>query len=306
MAAISTVNQIAPVVIDDGVTPVSIGSIQNLSINTNTETIREIIAGTTWPSLSVISRARPVCSFTTLALTEAIDQFGLFAYCTPVGTSIKVYTATRDCGGVKAGSVHNIYTFSSAIVVGRTLQCNHQENCSISYDIFPKSSNGVAAPFTLAENQALTTDFGDANSRWTLFSGAQLDAIQLLNKRSLNIDFGVEIFQESGDSHVYDSFLGHNVSRPTIRIVGTDTGWFNDFGLDGESGTHGNTVIYLQKRGVAEAVAEHISLTAAGLCYVSTPLDGQSDGLATIEVMMEPYYDESNDPIVVDTTVALS
>lgn len=310
MSGISEVHQIAPIIIDDGVTPIPIGSIMSLTIRCGQEPIREIVAGNTFPTTTHIGAIRPVMSFTTLALAEALDNFGLFAMCPADATSIKAFTAARECAGIKSGSHHDMWTMgeSSAfrsLVICRALRCQHRENAILEYDVYSFSEDGATEPLARTPDQALPT-YGDDTSRFTLGPNSSFGGNAIINRRSVVFTPNAEIIQEAGDSDVYDTFGGFMSAMPTQVIVGTNPAWFTTFGLEGVAGTHGNSVCYLRKRGVADATAEHISITNYGKGYCSVAVDGRADEVATSEITIEADYDGTNDPYVVDTAVALS
>jgi hypothetical protein len=307
MAAIADLKHLAPIVIDDGVSPVSIGAIQSVTIRTETEILKEVSGGQIYPSRPRIAAANVGATFTTWSLVDAIDNFNVFRYCIPSGTNVRFYLATRDCGGNKAGSTHTRFSFANGIIVPRTLRCDHRGHAQISYELIGISTNGITAPVSHDDDdQAMVTDFGDNDSRFSL-AAAAIGANLVTNKQSVEIDFGVEVSRGSGDSDVYDTFAGIRSASPRTTFGLLDPSQFATFDLSGVVGTHANSYIYLRKRNVADGTAEHIGITTAGLAHTETIAEGSvTDNFLTNRIILDSYYDGTNAPFVVDTTFALS
>jgi hypothetical protein len=304
--AISDVQVPAPVVITDGASPVSIGSISQVSLQLNNNIIREVAGGQVYQSLPRIARVAPVASFTTWSLAEAFDNLNVFRKCLSAASYLEMYTATRECGGNKAGSTHTKYTITNGIIVPRTLRVDHTGHCSMSYEVYAHSADGAAAPFTQSLTSALPASFGDNNSRWTI-NACVIDANSILDKQSISIDFGVNLIQRGGDSNVYDTFTGMRSAQPRVTITTINPDEFATVGLSGLTAAHADSHIYFKKRGVADGTEEHIGITWAGLATMETVFDAATDGDgATTSIVCDPYYDGTNAPFLVDTTQALS
>jgi hypothetical protein len=135
--------------------------------------------------------------------------------------------------------------------------------------------------------------------------------VALAQLLGLEIDFGLRVRKDSSDSEIWPQFVSIEVAQPRITLRGNRSKWFGAAGvpLAGLNGTHANTSLYLRKRAaggtfVANATAEHIKFTAAGLAYVDKPgsFSGNNPGETSITLVTK--YDGTNYPITVNTAIA--
>jgi IS5 family transposase len=102
-------------------------------------------------------------------------------------------------------------------------------------------------------------------------------------------------------------------SNPTIRISGKNLAKFiaADIPLAGKGATHANTSIVLRKRlqtaagFVANATAEHVLITAAGMAAWEQVHSATGNGRVEDVLLLTCRHDGTNTPIVVDTTYAI-
>ena len=96
-------------------------------------------------------------------------------------------------------------------------------------------------------------------------------------------------------------------------MSGTALGWFADarVPLAGLAFAHANTTLYLRKRlskstFVANNVAEHVKFTACGMAVIEDAARIGSSDDAEISLSLPLTHDGSNDPLVVDTSSAIT
>ena len=80
--------------------------------------------------------------------------------------------------------------------------------------------------------------------------------------------------------------------------------------MEGVQATHANTSFYLRHRTrtgfVADATETHILFTAAGLAHFTEPFTASGTEAGEATLVIETENDGTNDPIVIDTTSAIT
>ena len=257
---------------------------------------------------AVVGRA-PSAGFTTEAVAAALDVAGVLGYDLSGGAGLILTAQKAADGGTRAsGSVHRQYTMVHGLLVPTSLECSHGGDASLSYQA-QAVYDGTNDPIVETDTAALPAGLADAE-RFTL-GPVTLGAVALTEVKSLTINFGLEVRAEAADGDIFPTFSYIVRVAPSITIRGLNVEWLKSTNLPraGKAATHANTTIYLRKRAVggtftADATEEHIKITAAGLAWVDEAFGGSADG-AEISATLQPYYDGTNTPIVIDTTSAL-
>lgn len=254
----------------------------------------------------------PRATFATYGLKTALDAIGLSGAAI-AGAGFIMYGQQYAHGGTRtAGATHRSYTMADGILVPRRLTCQHGQAAVIEYEAIPVW-DGVNDPIVPASTVALPAD-ATSELRWGLGS-AKVGNISLSLVQSLEIDFGIQLSAEGGDGDQWPTHVSIINILPTITLQGIDPDWFKAAGAIGTTGlacTHANTIIYLRKRTasgdtyVADATAEHVKFTTAGLAVIDTALEGDSAGRANTSATIRSKYDGANAPVVVDTASAIT
>lgn len=297
--------------LDSNDTTSVIGAVSQHSISGNPEIQKETTSGSIYPDTVILNALRPVARFTTFDIPGAITAFGsigtVFGSCIIKDvddTGLTLYLQKQSCAGVAAGSVHVSYTIPNGVVVPRTLNVDHRGNAQLTYEVFSRY-DGTNAPLIRAASEALPSLASEPVGRWGMYS-ATVAGQALEGKRNISIDFGVSVTQEGADSEQYDTVVSVGSVMPRITIRGVDESWASTVaGITGTSGTHANTEIELQKRGVSTASTVHVRLTAAGLVSWDTFFDGTPDRPGETTLAIDCVYDGTNAPIVAYTGVDL-
>ena len=212
-----------------------------------------------------------------------------------------------DGGNVAAGGVHRSYTFSKGILFPKLLTCEHQGDASISYGAVVISADGSTSPLVIGETA--TVPAITIHSAHTLGAIA-IGAKSLTHCKKLEIEFGLECVSEGADSDILDTFATLRAVVTEIRLSGIDTTWLKSDTVpeSGLVGTHANTTIYLRKRAaggtfVADATAEHIKFTAAGLAVIDKALGGNPN---EVDLRMPLSYDGTNAPLTISAASAIT
>lgn len=289
-----------------------ISGISEGGINANSEVTRETTVGNLYAEAASLQGLRPVASFTTYNIAQAIDTLGIggAASCvTSDGThpGIKLYFAAWECAGPKSGvgSNHRVYNVKEGILVPRQLTVEHRGNARISYDLYC-GFDGTNAPVLDSEQDTLPTLTNDA-ARWTM-GPMTIGGVTVEGKKSITLDFGPSVSQEGADSDFYDSVTSLDNLLPQLRVAGVDPFWLDNVAiLTGKSVVRSNTTVVLRKRNTTDVTAEHIQLAISGLVNWDEIIRGSQNSPATIGFNIDLTTDPTDgaNPIVPDTTYAI-
>lgn len=288
-----------------------LGGITAQNISTGTTVRGEGRSGEPYSRINHLVGQKPGATFTSEDIAAAL------AVCGPAGVDIDglaagliLYAQAFADGGTRAsGANHRSYTIYDGIVAPQQLRCTHQGDASIDYAALA-TYDGTHSPLVEADTVSLPAGLTD-NARFTL-GPITIGGVTLAEYRDLTIDFGIMVRSEGAESDIWDTFSYIVTYQPTITLRGIDVEWLKstNIPLAGKAAAHADTAIYLRKRSdggtfVADATAEHIQLTAAGLAWIPTPMDASGLDPAECTLMLRTKYDGTNLPIVVDTTSAL-
>ncbi|RQV98641.1 hypothetical protein EH220_03040 [bacterium] len=290
---------------------VEIGNITNLSMPQGME-LSAPQSGTLYDYFRSIISEVPMVNVTTESIAQILDTIGAAAKCIVAdGThpGVVLYGEKHDeCDGRASGAVHNSYTIKKGLIVPMTLDATHGQNATISMDIHAVT-DGTNDPLIPAYTATLPSSvvrdeiFGIGVCK---VAGQQLDNVQ-----SVSINFGISVLKKSGSGSTSPLWASPAKIKPVITITTTDPTIVDDakLSLDGTVATHLNTVIQLRKRlcygkYVADATAEHIAITAAGLVVIEQPHSASGESEASVTFRIEGVHDGTDVPLVIDTTSA--
>lgn len=283
-----------------------IGGISTSRIEGNPEVTHELTAGNIYAGTATLETVRPVASFTTFSLAQAIAVLGLVGKCVESDVShpgINLYAQKQTCTGPSAGATNRLYNVKTGLLVPRTLTVDHRGNAQLSYDLLARY-DGVNNPVTKTDSVSIPAS-ADNDDRWTMHTMVAA-SVAVEGKRQITINFNAQTTSEGADSVPYDTVQSLSGLLQQIQVQGVDPEWFDTvFDLVGKSATHANTAIVLRKRHTPNATAEHIELTANGLIVPGTLIDGSPTSPATTSFSMNLTYDGANAPIVADVAFAI-
>ena len=218
-----------------------------------------------------------------------------------------------DAGQIASGSVHRRLEFAAGRVVPRRLTCRNTEDAELEIESMGLSDNGANSPLVITESVALPAAVDLA--RHTM-SAVQIAGIAGGCIESLELDFGIEIESRNCTSQIFDTRLQVNsiVPKVTVQTLKADivgTGG-SQIPTTGKACTHANTHLRFRKRlpkvagFVADATAEHVSITIDGTVVPTTIFEGErnQDGLTTLEIT--GMFDGTNLPLVINPATALA
>ena len=288
-----------------------LGGITQTDDDTQTEVANDALSGEVYNRWTAITAQNPVSRWTTKHVAAWLAGIGLGG--SNIGGltgGLTYYLQKRAAGGGRAsGSVHRSLKVNDGLIIPRRLTVTHGQDAELSYEAIT-IYDGANDPVVIADTVSLPTGLTDAE-RFTL-GPVSVGGVTIDHIRSLEIDFGITATPASSDGDIWPTHISIDSIAPMITFRGVDPKWFSSskVPLSGKAATHANTEIYLRKRAaggtfVADATAEHILLTAAGLARVTNPQSTQGNQPAETGIQITTSYDGSNAPIVIDTTSAL-
>ncbi len=286
-----------------------IGGITQQEGGINSEITQEPTSGEVTTRFQAINAQNPAASFTTMAIQDALDAIGQngLAIPLPAAPGIDFFAQKHAEGGTRAaGAVHRRYRFAEGIVIPRSLSVDHQGDASLNYDLIA-TFDGTNDPLVESDTITLPTGLTD-NERFTI-GPVTIESVLLTQIKSFQIDFGINVEVEGGDSDIFPTFVSIKTIQPVLTLTGIDVEWLKSDKIprSGKCVTHANTKIFLRKRKcpsfVADNVAEHIKITAEGLAHVTNAFSGDPVG-ATIVMPMK--FDGTNLPMVINTASIIS
>lgn len=283
---------------------VLLGGIQSQAINSGTQVIRETSAGDVYPEVANLVARSPGAAFATTHVKEALDALGIRGLCIDAtqNPGFQMYARKHDCPGPATGNVHRLFTFNKGLLLPRSITTSHQQNAVLAVDMIGVT-DGTNDTIVITDNQA-TPSIPRDTDRFTM-DKMTVATTAYNGKKSITVDFGIGAFVEGSDSEIENSFAGVQTVEPVITVTGIEiVDWFAN--LNGNNPVHGNSEIYLKKRGVADATPEHIKITFNGLSYVTTLMDASGTSPATDAIVIETTKDETNAPLIINTASAIT
>ena len=297
------------------VSAVIVGSLTSASAPIEQEVQSNATAGRFYPEqISVVSQ-KPKIGFSSYDLPKVIDALGVTGrlLTEAVGTKpgIALYQAKYNDSVISAGATHRRLQFPKSFAMIRRITCSHRQDAVIEAEalaIFDATNN----PVVIGVSQALPTLPGSPG-RWTL-DAVVIGGFTIDCNIQVDIDFGVTAPSFGCDSDIWDTHLNVDEIKPMISITSLDPESFAaaKVPLIGKAGAHADCKITFRKRlesqagYVASATAEHISITADGVMLVEDAHNATGNQRAQTMLKMHCRFDDTNAPLLFDTTYALA
>lgn len=300
-----------------------LSAISAQSVVTGTEVMSDVDAGSPYPQHVAINAQKPSATATTKDIAGGLDLLGVEGWpisATSVRPGLDFFQLAIDpsTGRPYTTAVHRRINIQRGIFVPTTLSVEHQGDATLSAAAFaiadPADTAAIGKlPLNSFASQALPTGLG-GGSRHTLGT-VEVGGVTLDCQIRLEINFGITVTTEGCSSDLHDASLFIQSAQPTISITGKNLAKYVASGgipLAGVAGTHLNTKIVLRKRSqtaagfVADATAEHILITAAGMAYWDQVHSASGNGRIEDVLRITCRHDGTNTPLVVDTTYAIA
>lgn len=293
---------------------VLLGGITQMDADIATEVNQEEVAGSPYALNATVKSQKPKIMASTRDVKKGLDTIGALGLTILGATNpgLVFWQAFIENGIVKTGSFHKSIRMPTGRIICRKLSCSHQEDAQLDVEAMAiyDGTNLPFIPSTAA--QALPGVPADA-ARYTLHS-LTIGGVAITKLLSLDIDFGINLESLGADSDVWDTQLLLSAMKPVITFRTGNTGQFLTSGgvpLAGLSGTHANTTIKLRKRAtgatpfVADATAEHISITTAGLLTIDKAFSGSGFKRGEAAYKINSRFDGTNVPLIFSTVAVL-
>lgn len=257
-------------------------------------------------TISGAKQQKPVLKGTTKDLKKLLDTVPIAGLpITGSGSSKVIYYDGKLADGAiyASGSAHRKTTINRGLVVVDSISARGNDAATANFTVYAVY-DGTNAPLVRATGQALPSTPATLTDVWVCGPASINSTTWETQGVSLNI--GPDVVERYRDGEVFPRMVGINKYDVTAQI---DTLDLASTAIDAAAA---DSVIYFRKHDsntgtrVAEATAEHISLTiASGYQYAGAssrqwPTD--SNG----QINLKGVYDGTNAIIVVDTTAAIA
>lgn len=275
-----------------------------IGIPANSEIQRDVTSGSPYPGSVSLNTSRPVATFTTLDIADALSKLTTIGTCIDGANSLKLFGQKQLCSGVSTGADHNQYTISKGVLVPTVLSINHRGNAELTFEAYAASPDGAAAPII---KSAASMDAGGSIVRYEM-AKVTINAVEVTGKRNVTLNWNPNVTQEGADSDKYDSVVSLSGVSPTATFRGVEPDWLTAISdLDGLKVAEANTIIYLRKRDVALATAEHIAIGLNGLVSWNNIFDAGIDAPGEAEIQADTVSpDGTAAPITVTLNTAIT
>ena len=288
-----------------------VGGINAQRISTGTEVRMEPTGGEVYARFGAVTARKPSATFTTLAIAAALDQAALTGKkIADLSAGLTLYAHAHAIGSTRAGAGgHRKYAIAAGLVYPQTLRCDHNGDASIDYEAVPTAVGGND-PIIESDGVSMPAGLDDAE-RFGL-GPVTIESQTLTHCRSFELAFGIIVEAIGSDGDLAPTFVSIVRIQPIITLRGIDVEWMKSTVIPraGVVATHANTAIYLRKRSgtsfVANGTAQHVKFTAAGIAYIDGALEASGDDEAETSLVMPCEYDGTNDPLVIDTSSAIT
>lgn len=272
------------------------------------------------PTMAFIASARNVISFGTPALKAVFDKLATpwQSYGIVDGSeSPAIFYLRRNVpyGGRSEASDFISFTSINGLLVPRPLTIQHPQAGVMQFDYFPISSDGEALPITVTATAADPTLSLLAGNMWTTgdikINAVSIESTKYTGVQSITFDPGITLTQITGSGEVYDTFIGVNEARPTVRVQFADGKTLAELGIGGVAQGANDSTIFLRKidpdaTRIAKATAEHISLAINAGVITPGPTSGTHGQAVTSELLITPVVASGTVQVVVNTATAIS
>lgn len=264
-------------------------------------------SGQTDPTFAAVGQAMPMLGFTTTAIASALGICGLSAYAITSATDF--YFGRVDQGGALAsGAVHIKLTCTKGILLPRTLEASQgNDPATISYDLWPVSTDGTTAPIAIAVNQSLPVINGVTEAFTVGPVGINASTLQAV--QSVKWDFNLKEEVVASDGHAYATFAGVVDRHPKCEINGLDIAALSTFGLNGLALTAFKTYFRKIAKGgtrVADATTQHIRLQGTDGMLLPRGAKGKDKKPLQGDWNICPTFDGTNDIVAISTGAAIT
>lgn len=288
-----------------------IGGITADNLSTGSAVRGEAMSGEAYPRFVSLVGQNPRRTFSTRSIAAAMTAITTTGKALAHGGDVcNCYMQLRQNHGTRAtGSNHRKLTISNGIILPRRISGTHQGDAELSCEVVA-TWDGTNDPIIIADSSALPAVADTA--RFAIMK-ATIGSVAIDEEFDISIDFGLREEVEGKQSEIWPRTCSIMEVNPTITIRSRNGDLLKstNIPLIGKAATHATSTVYLRKRAAAgtftaDATAEHISFTIAGLAVLQDVFDARGNSTGEVQVVVTASYDGTNAPIVGNYATAIS
>lgn len=305
---------------------VTIAGLTDYGVNDNPNVRQEFTDGAVYPTRVSKRGGEESITFSSLNIDSVLDAIGVAGTClkgdTGTKNGFKLYLqGIQECDTVP-GSSNLVYTVplgatvndSVGLIVPQTLNVDHQGDASIAVLFRPKGATagtaGIAVPAVVGSLPTIV----DTKRRFGM-GPVTIGAATYDGRKSMNINFGVQIGAESADGGLYPEKMFIDQIGTQITFRGIDPNWLAAAKIPraGKGFAHANTTFYLRRYKddgtdgyEANGSAVHIKGTAAGKAFITNIASGQARNPTETVLVMWLEHDGTNVPLTLTTAQTIT
>lgn len=289
--------------------PVALSEVTQRKINSGIKSMIETPAGHTHPMFRSNQEQMPVIEFGTPELATllaaaplmggVISGTPLVAWLKKASTGSNVARATTQHAKVTVNLGFFHWTSISLPSNGRG-----EANCVVT-----ASYDGTNDPLVYATGVALS---GNLTATEYFCGGpVYVNGSQIPGVKSINIDSGIELVNETSDGEVWPTFVGLQMTKPSVTITTKENVWgtlgLQGLALDGTNGLKFFAKKYSSTARVANATTSHIKFQAIDGFGILQDEDGSNSDTLGYSMKFELIsITDSAIPLVITTSSAIS
>lgn len=237
------------------------------------------------PLFRAVEGLQPEVTFDSTKLKTILDLIsaGVMADLSGGNTDLyfkkAVYLGTRVAD---ATTSHTRLRMSNAGLIIQNISAGNRSEAKASC-LLVASYDGTNAPIVPAGGSVALA--GTAQSAQHFYAGpCYLNTVLLTGIQDITIDFGTKLFRINSDGELYDSFVGVEVTEPSITIRAINVPW-ETYGLNGTALTAGSFYLRAKeanKANLADGTAGHIKFAAtSGIITIDDTAAGDNNPATT-------------------------
>lgn len=195
-----------------------IHGIQSINFSPGINQMIRLSDGGVYAKQSTIMDARPMASFTTQNIAQALTLIGANGSGT---TDAEIAFSFMTPYGTRTAASSKILTIDSAMFVPRSISCSQGSVATLSCDVFmiDGSGGGATCPYSLG---SATFTVGTVVTEQFTIGSVTLGGTTYTDIDNISIDFGVAEVLRFSDGQIYPNQIVVNTHQPKITITGAN------------------------------------------------------------------------------------
>jgi hypothetical protein len=278
-------------------------------MSSETQMLIDRPAGHPHPLFSSIQSQRPVCEFSTSDLGTVLAAVGVGGAALATGIMyLKLGAATGSASRV--GTSHIALSIAEGVIYWTRISLPHNGQGTVDV-VLAANYDGVNNPVVATASVPLSGNLADSfhfGAGPVAVNGVAIPGVQ-----SIEISSGVQLLTEGGESELWDTFTGIELTEPTIVVQTREAVNYGTFGLTGTilNGTTGITAFarkFAANNGrVANITAEHVKFVGALGAAIPQDTSGEGTSLTTDSILFQLVApSDSTLPLVVTNNQAIT